>query len=180
MVSDYRDRGCICDYYGGDCDLRRVRHKDCPMHGDGLIATMTSFDSDSKERMYHIPKGTYIARQSRVALQSPCWELFKTKRGVTYKEDSDKIQWPGGQFMFVPLPVAAAPYIYLAVVKESCWIHTPGELEQQLKNRTPGKYWNRPHQPSKQQRIKWRADIGARINDAINSRSLPDYCRNIK
>ncbi len=176
MVSDYRDRGCICDYYGGEYDLRRARHKDCPMHGDGLvITTMAPFDPDSKERMYHIPKGTYIARQQCVARTAPRWEVFKTTRGVTYKEDSDGIHWPGGDFMFIPLGAGAAPYTYLAVVKESCWIHTPAEFKQQLKDRTPGKYWNRPHQPTKQQRIKWRADIGAKVNDAINSRSLPNY-----
>lgn len=175
MVSDFRDRGCICDYYGGDYDLRRYYKEDCPMHEDGLVTTMTSFDPNSKERQYYIPKGTYIGRQWRQDVHSPRWEIFKTENGVTYKEDSDNIHWVGGDFMFVPLPRCAAPYTYLAVVKESCWIHTPAEFEQQLKNRTPGKYWNRPHQPTKQERVKWRAIIGAKVNDAITSRRLPNY-----
>jgi hypothetical protein len=156
MVSDFRDRGCVCDYYGGEYDLRRSYHEDCPIHRKGLI-TLTSFDPASKERMYHIPKGTYVGRQWRRDLHSPYWETFKTENGVTYKEDSDGIHWPGGEFMFVPLPSCAAPF------------------EQQLKNRTPGKYWNRPHHPTKQERIKWRADIGAKVNDAITSRLLPNY-----
>lgn len=176
MVSDFRDRGCICDYYGGDYDLRRVYHKDCPMHGDGLIATMTSFDPASKERMYHIPKGTIVGRQWRQDdYCSPQWEVFKTECPVTYKEDSDGIHWPGGDFMFIPLPSCAAPFTYLAVVKESCWIHTPALFKQQLKDRKPDTFWTRPHQPTKQKRVEWRAIIGAKVNDAITTRLLPNY-----
>lgn len=174
MVSDFRDRGCICDYYGGDYDLRRHYNEDCPMHGDGLVTTMTSFDPNSKERMYHIPKGTTIARQERIALYSPRWELFKTERGVTYKQVSDGIHWPSGDFMFVPLPSCAAPFTYLAVVKECCWIHTPAEFEQQLRDRTPSKYWDRPAKP-KHERAPWRAQMAAKVNDAITSKRLPNY-----
>ncbi len=114
MVTNQRDKGCICTYYGVENDLRRDRDINCPWHGERKVIHSQEFI---------IPKNTSIHRARtgpREGLHRGTslvlvWEQFVTTRAVKYKAtdlvhieriDADDIFW---RFTF-NLPKQAFPY----------------------------------------------------------------------